>query len=664
VKSFGWPRDEAAWVALGVGLLALGVVSLWGPRLAAYAERRPRSTLALLSALAGLLSFGYVVHYLRGGPRIIDATSYFLEARALARGAAAFPLLEPVTAFRGRFLLNAPGASEVTVLFPPGYPALLALALRLGAPMALGPLLAVALTASTHALARELFQRKDVALVAAGLSLGCAALRYHTADTMSHGLAAVLCTAGLAAVLRGGGMTSVGGLLLGWLVATRPVTGAVALAFALWLVRRRGKSELLALLLALAPGLGLLAWHQLAATGTLVGSSQLRYYALADGPPGCFRYGFGSGIGCWFEHGDFVRAHLADGYGFRAALGTTGRRLWMHFGDLANAWPLFSALVLAAWTARREPSARLALFVPLALIAAYAPFYFDGNYPGGGARFYAEALPFEHALLAFGLVRSKVARFAPGALLLAFALHASRAHEALRDREGGWPMFELERARSAGVERGLLFVNTDHGFNLAHVPGARDPARELVVARYRGDARDFLLWDSLGRPPAHRYVFDASGKDPPSVTQFEPARLFDFDGGASWPPLEVYRGWTHPDFPGASCAEGRYGLRFRDRADVTLEVGSPASGPQRITTTWVGLAEGEQNVEVEAHGLKWAASWSGNAGGCFTAVGPPMELTKGAWPVRLRTSSDTLVLASIAVRPAGPSTPSGNSVDN
>ena len=49
-------------------------------------ERRRGRWLAALCALAFALSWAYLHVYLRGGPRIIDATSYFLEARSLAAG--------------------------------------------------------------------------------------------------------------------------------------------------------------------------------------------------------------------------------------------------------------------------------------------------------------------------------------------------------------------------------------------------------------------------------------------------------------------------------------------------------------------------------------------------------------------------------------------------
>jgi hypothetical protein len=647
-----------AWAILALGVGALAAGALASGRIADVVRARPRAVVLGLAALAALLSWGYVVHYLRGGPRIVDATSYFLEARALAAGLPSFPVPDPSGSFRGRFLLTPPEGATLAVLFPPGYPALLALGFLLGAPLAVGPLLAAALTITTYALALELFGKREVALLAATLSVLCAALRYHTADTMSHGWAAVLFASTLFFSLRGGRATLAAGLCLGWLVATRPVTGLVALAFAVFACSRRRRAELLLLALGLLPGLALLALHQHAATGSVFGSTQLRYYALADGPPGCFRYGFGSGIGCQFEHGDFVREHLSGGYRLRAALGTTGRRLWMHMGDLANAWPLFGFLLVSLFLGRRERAVRMAAFPAVALVVAYAPFYFDGNYPGGGARLLAEALPLEHAILAWGLTRLRLARFAPGVLCLAFAVRASQDHTALRDREGGRPMFEPAVLARAGVSKGLLFVSTDHGFNLAHVPGARDPTRELVVARFRDDAHDFWLWDALGRPPAHRYVFDSTGARAPRVDAFAPNESDTLDAGAEWPPLAVRGGFAHPDYVGAACARGRYGLRLHG-ATVVVAAMARAEGPHRIITRWVALDDGPAAVRLEAGGVSWSATWPGKSGECFEAASPPIDVGKGPFRLELSALGDELT-----VRPVSAPRARGKGVDN
>ncbi len=78
--------------------------------------------LAVLCLLAFGLSCAYVSFYLRGGPRIIDATSYFLEARSLAAGSFTFHRPTRAARFRGRFLLASPDGQGLGVIFPPGYP--------------------------------------------------------------------------------------------------------------------------------------------------------------------------------------------------------------------------------------------------------------------------------------------------------------------------------------------------------------------------------------------------------------------------------------------------------------------------------------------------------------------------------------------------------------
>src|SRR5207244_2669101 len=107
------------------------------------------------------------------------------------------------------------------------------------------------------------------------------------------------------------------------------------------------------------PGLALLAVAQHVVTGSAFTSAQSAYYAASDGPPGCFRYGFGRGVGCLIEHGDFVRAGLEGGFGPVAALFTTGRRLAYHLGDVANFEPL-ALLVLVPVFASRARGVRLA----------------------------------------------------------------------------------------------------------------------------------------------------------------------------------------------------------------------------------------------------------------------------------------------------------------
>lgn len=569
--------------------------------------------LAALCLVAFALSCGYLAFYLRGGPRIIDATSYFLEARSLAAGSFTFHALEPTAAFRGRFLLASPDASQLGVLFPPGYPLVLALGIKLGAPLLVGPALGALLVAATFALARALGQARQVAWVAAGLSVLCAALRYHTADTMSHGLAALLvCTALTLALRRGFRGAALGsGLCLGLLVATRPVSAAVACLLVGYTLRSERRTWL-PLLVGLLPGVALLLAQQHALTGSFFGSTQLAYYAASDAPAGCFRYGFGQGVGCRFEHGDYVSRFLPNGYGLGPALRNFVVRLAVFATDATNAWPL--TLLGGYALARHFRSPLVVLGAGILLQAlAYVPFYFDGNYPGGGARFLCEVIPFCQILVARAACDLRIGWLAPPVALAGFALYARHGHEELRAREGGRPMFEPAVVASAGVTHGLLFVETDHGFNLGHDPGTKSAQTALLVARTKGDAHDRELYERLGRPPTYRYAYDRGGRVPPRVIAFVPPPTSRLEAEAEWP-APLSRGHAYPiHFP---CASGGKALRMLRGTNLALPLGS-AVGPGGVLVGWLGTTPTGSKARA-----RWTESRAGNPWHQLSAKGP------------------------------------------
>ncbi|MEP7053542.1 MAG: hypothetical protein ABJB12_24480 [Pseudomonadota bacterium] len=607
--TFGLPPDGVAWAALAAAG-ALVPMLHERTRRALGALVPARVPLAALVVTATLLSAGYVLYYLRGGPRIIDATSYYLQARALARGDFAFPVLAPSGAFRGRFLLENTTHS-LSVIFPPGYAALLALGFLARAPMATGPLLAGALVAATYALAKELSDRDDIAIVAAALSTLCAALRYHTADTMSHGLCALLLCTGAWLALRARAWDALlCGLAIGWLIATRPITGGIGVLLACALLPRGPRAWSL-FAAGLIPGLSLLLLYQHAATGSYWHSTQLSYYALADGPPGCFRYGFGHGIGCLYEHGEYVRARLAHGYGLREAASVTIRRLAIHCMDIANAAPLALLVPLGAWFGRRARGVWAIFLGCLGLICAYAPFYFDASYPGGGARLFAELLPLEHVLLAVAIVRLRLLGVALPLSLVGFAVHVSFAHRALAERDGGRPLFDARELARAGVSRGLVFIDTDHGFNLGHDPGQFDAADHVIVARYQHDAHDWLLWNRLHRPASYHYVFSATaGGAAVSVLPYAPLESQRFEAEAEWPPLGIQSGWVQPDF--YPCASGGRGLRLHTTgpgagAALTLELPVGDGSPHALRIGWVRQAGPETVLRLSGPGFSRGA---------------------------------------------------------
>lgn len=619
--TLGLPPDGVAWGALAVAPLLALVLAARGPSRAAFARAFPaRILLPSLAFSAALLSAGYVAFYLRYGPRIVDATSYYLQARAMAAGHFAFPVPAPLGSFNGRFLL-AHGSGSLAVIFPPGYPAVLCLGFLANAPLAVGPVLAALLVLSTYRLALEVSRRSDVACLAAALSVLCAALRYHTADTMAHGLCALLLSTGaLCAMRRERWATLACGLCIGWLIATRPVSGLVGFLLALGLIERTPQ-RLLGFVLGMVPGIALLLAYQRAATGSYWSSTQLAYYAVADGPPGCFRYGFGRGIGCLFEHGDYVRARLPQGYGLREATSVTVRRLAVHSIDIANAAPLSVLCFAGAWQGRSDARIRAIFWACLGLMLAYAPFYFDASYPGGGARLFADVLPFEHVLLAIAVVRLRWVAVALPFSLLGFALHGSFAHRALADREGGRPMFAPALLARAGIDHGLVFVNTDHGFNLGHDPGERDARRHVIVARYEHDGHDFELWDRLGRPPSFRYSYEASGRSLviPYVPETSPRR---FEAEAEWPPLAVRGGWVQPDF--FPCASSGRGLRFHSvgpEAELGLDFSAPAPiRADALTVGWVRSEGAATTLVLSSGGQVLSAVVPAGPADCLSVV--------------------------------------------
>ena len=606
------PADLPAWVALAfAGYLAFRTIVPWTER--AFPRAR---FLTIAGFAAAFLSLGYIAHYLRGGPRIIDATSYFLQGRALSHGAFSWSVPEVSASFRGRFLLfHEP--DRIAGIFPPGYPLLLAAGFLFGAPMVIGPALAAANAIATYALARELArghaEEERIARLAAALSVVCAALRYHTADTMSHGASALAITVALASALAArrheAGQTRLfmfAGFAVGYVACTRTASAlAIGLAvFAVAFSAARRARVLACTALATIPGFLLLLAANRAATGSAFQPAQISYYAASDGPPGCFRYGFGKDIGCVFEHGDFVKARLNSGYGVIEALGTSLRRLRMHAMDVANFEPLALLLLFAARFRTRPVAIALAVVVGQAI--AYSPFYFDGNYPGGGARLLADILPIEHGLIAFALAhilpRIDFARRAFAVLALAtlgFAIHASHDHRALADRDGGRPMFEPDKLREANVLHGLVFFDTDHGFSLAHDPGML-PSHGVVAARLRGDDHDRLLHARLGHPIANVYRLTPEG---PTVTRFAATGsltdpLWKFEAESDWPPIEQTGGWAEPIWvPTGRVLAVKRGPAAAS-ATVVLELPVPRAGVWRVRPTIVHRGSGAEGTIV------------------------------------------------------------------
>ena len=674
------PPDRAATLAcvLGVALLVVASRAKLAKEAWAHLGRVPRGRfIAGVAIAAALLSLAYVAVYLRGGPRIIDATTYWLQGRSIASGGFGFEVPEPSASFRGRFLVYE--GHRAYGIFPPGYPILLAMGFLLGAPLAVGLALAAGIALATAALARQITGDAKAARLAAILSIVNAALRYHTADTMAHGAAALGVTLALLYALRARDAHArakdappaqpwlVAGLLLGWVLSTRIASSFAVGAVILYVAASARPRAVLLVVVGALPGALLLLSAQHAATGHWLQFTQTEYYARSDGPPGCFRWGFGEGIGCVVEHADFVAARLPHGYGALEALGVTLRRLHLHASDVLNGWPL--ALLVLPGFARAGRAAPAVLATVLLHVLAYAPFYFDGNYPGGGARFFADVLPLEHALIAAWIASARWASFEQralglvGASLVMFGVHAAHGHLALAARDNGRPMFEVDELEQSSVRTGLLFVDTDHGFGLGHIPGAT-VAEGVVVARRRDDDHDRLLYDRLGHPPTYAYRFSESAPGtsvhpflPPSAQDLFGREAWRFEAESDWPPLAQSQGYAWPRWASGSCASnGRVLELVPAGMDARVTIGVPVPREARwIVTPFLLRRPGDGSGTLtlrRANSSEALAHWDiapFSLPGCAELPGAQVSVEQGELRLELAATNGPIALDKVVI---------------
>jgi hypothetical protein len=333
-------------------------------------------------------------------------------------------------------------------------------------------------------------------------------------------------------------------------------------------------------------------------------------------------------------------------------------RLRWHLLDVFNFEPLALLLFVAPRTATHKATAWVLLSAPLLLLLFYSPFYFDGNFPGGGARLLTDAIPLEHALLAGWLVR--LSRWLPVlALSLAgFAAHGVFEHHQLRDREGGHPMFEPRALREAGVKHGLILVNTDHGFALGHEPGAHDAKHGLVVARAHHDAHDRALWKSLGEPDAYYYRYDARGAETrPTITiaTFDHASNARFEAEAEWPVLALTDAWAIPGFPPNACVSQQRALTIHPSGPhpaVGLGLDVQRSGRYRVRIGWVTVDHKPTQIEVTLDGNWWTLQTGSEQHQCEALSSPLMLLTAGEQVLHLETGQSPIAIDWVGLEPA------------
>jgi hypothetical protein len=370
-------------------------------------------------------------------PHVMDEIAYSLQARTFASG----HLTEAIRLPRGAFAMwFVDDRVRFFSVFPPGWPAVLAVGYVTGLASWVNPLLHGASTLLVSRAARLLAGKRAAAVAAAVYALSPQALLL-AASFMSHTLVALMAAMVLVVGLEmigechqpqdgGGGaerdrptMTASagrwrlasGGVAIGVTALTRPLCGVVlfcVMAAFMFVALRRHRLRPIDVLVTAVPVvvlIGLLAAYNHHLTGSLLRFPQSAFFDEHAPPldlplfsyhPGCNDLGFGPGHGCetLMPGGMHTPANAVSNLGDNMLAW-----LWLAAGG-----PLAFVLSLVAF-ANKE--ARTALFPTLAAIPIsfilYGLYWYAGTCYG--ARFYQVALPALLVLASVGL--DLVARF-------------------------------------------------------------------------------------------------------------------------------------------------------------------------------------------------------------------------------------------------------------
>ena len=319
-------------------------------------------------------------------PHVQDSIAQLFQARIFAGGGlwAPAPPAPEIFDYTQVVLANGRWYSQ----YPPGHSLLLMPGVLLGVPWLVNPLLGGLALLGIFLLGLELFGPR-VARLALLLGLVSPFLLLMSAEFMSHAGSLFALTYFLLFHFRATRTRAVrdavlAGAFLALAVLIRPYSAfAMALpagVHALVTLRRKGRDLLKPLALVAAGGAAGVALLLLYNWGTTGGAFRFGYTALA-----------GPGVGLGFGKGPGAQTHtLARGLGFtwERIAGLNGRLFeW----PLTSLWPLGVAFIAGGRTTRRG-RLWLMLGFPVALLAAYAVYWYQDANDCFGPRYVYEAL--------------------------------------------------------------------------------------------------------------------------------------------------------------------------------------------------------------------------------------------------------------------------------
>jgi 4-amino-4-deoxy-L-arabinose transferase-like glycosyltransferase len=407
-------RDDVL-AALVPPLLGWSVFLLMPIGLAPHPAPAPAAPAVSRRALVLLAGATFLAVWLATAARThadnIDEVLYLFQAHRFAIGNATWAL-EPALQRFVKLPLMVVTPEGVYTQYPPGYPAILALFVRFGAPSLCGAVLGTLAVLTTQRLGARVANASAGLLAAALLATNAIFLRW-SAVYMSHVAAlTALCTAAWLlldaterADRRRDWESVLGGMLLGIAFAVRPVT-ALAVGLSIWLsllVRRLGWPRLRRVTAMLCVG------------AALPFAALLAYNAATNGDP--LRLGYQAAQDHYNDVGFGPRGFVLYDRDVRPVLAATEFTLrdavrnelafaaWPFARDLFPVWWLLPLMAIAFAYRMRVRWPVVAAFTVLPIINFF--FYWNGE------RLYVELLPF--ALVGAALVVHRVQQVDPRA---------------------------------------------------------------------------------------------------------------------------------------------------------------------------------------------------------------------------------------------------------
>ena len=354
------------------------------------AERRPGLDLYVwsLAAFVAVVATALCLTSYQAVPHIPDEIAYLVQANYFAAGLP-WMAAPPVPQAFDTFLMEVAGDRWYSV-FPPGWPLVLAVGVKLGVPWLVNPVLGGVCVLLSYRLVLELSDRRLARLSATLLALSPWHLLL-SMSFMSHALSLALALVTALGALRAWRTGDwrpalVGGLALGVLGMSRPLEGIAMglLAGIPVLVAAVRRARFAALSAALAGtlvtgGLGM-AYNKLI-TGSPLRFPAEQYFDREYGP-GKYGIGFGSEKGVGWTGLDPFPGHDLRGVAVNSVLN----------GHLVNiellGWAAGSMfLLLLGVFAARKPIDRMMVTVIFVVVGLHSAYWFSGG-PDFGARYW------------------------------------------------------------------------------------------------------------------------------------------------------------------------------------------------------------------------------------------------------------------------------------